>query len=118
MDATSSGCANSVPAMASGPDFLVPLAAVHDAHRAHLAGWSIRALARLHWREWGYASSTSAALGLAAAMRALDLPVRNSADASRLAHTIHGNLSRALIDPAHPDHRRYLAHRRWLRRDA
>lgn len=99
--------------MASGPDYLVPLSAVRDAHREHLAGWSIRALARLRWREWGYASPTSAALGLASAMRALDLPVRNSREAARVAHTIHGNLSRELIDPTHPEHRRYLDHKRW-----
>ena len=101
--------------MPSGPDFLVPLQAVREAHQAHLAGWSLRALGRLHWREWGYSSPESAALGLSAAMRALDLPVRSATEAARLAHTIHGNLARELHSPEHPEHRRYLDHVRWAR---
>lgn len=101
--------------MPRGVEFKVPLRDVQEAHRAHLAGWSIRALARLHWRQWGYASSASAAMGLSAAMRALGLPVRDRVEATRLARTVHGELTRAAADPEHPDHALHLERRRWNR---
>lgn len=101
--------------MPRGVDFKVPLRDVQEAHRAHLAGWSIRALARLHWRQWGYASPASAAMGLSAAMRALDLPVRDRVEATRLARTVHGELTRDAADPGHPDHALHLERRRWNR---
>lgn len=102
--------------MPRGVDFKVPLRDVQEAHRAHLAGWSIRALARLHWRQWGYASAASAAMGLSAAMRALGLPVRDRVEATRLARTVHGELTRdATRDPSHPDHQQALERRRWNR---
>jgi hypothetical protein len=41
--------------MPRGLEFKIPLQDAFEAHRAHPAGWSIRALARLHWRQWGYA---------------------------------------------------------------
>ena len=102
--------------MPRGVEFKVPLRDAFEAHRAHLAGWSIRALARLHWRQWGYASAGSACEGLRRMFRALDLPVRPKLEAVRLALTIHGNDIAGIRDPAHPEHSRYLAHAAHLRR--
>lgn len=99
----------------SGVDYRIPLKAVLDAHKAHMAGWSLRALARMHYAEWGYASEGSALEGLRKAMRSMDLPVRGRIDAVLLASTVHGHGRRAMREPEHPDHDEHLAHRRWLR---
>lgn len=102
--------------MPRGVDFKVPLRDVQEAHRAHLAGWSLRALARMHWQQWGYASAESALEGLRRAMRALELPVRDRVEATRLARTLHGELTReATSDSSHPGHQRALERRRWNR---
>lgn len=102
--------------MPRGVEFRVPLKAVMDAHRAHQAGWSLRALARMHYQEWGYASPGSALEGLRAAMRALELPVRDRIAATVEASTVHGNSGRAAREPSHPDHARHLAQRRHNRK--
>lgn len=102
--------------MPRGVDFRIPLAAVRQAADAHAAGWSLRALSRMHYREWGYKTPKSACEGLRHAMRALDLPVRDRITATIDATTRHGNSTRAARDPLHPDHERHLQHRRHLRR--
>lgn len=100
----------------SGPDFRIPMRDVREAHEAHLKGWSLRALCRLHWQQWGYASPKSALEGLRGAMRALDLPVRGRIEATVLTSTVHGHSSRAAGKPGHPDHARFLAQRRHVRK--
>ena len=99
----------------SGTDYRIPLAAVHQAHREHMAGWSLRALARMRYQEWGYKSAKSALEGLRRAMRTLDLPVRDRITATVDVSTVHGLSTRAARDPQHPDHAAHLAHRRHLR---
>jgi hypothetical protein len=94
-------------------DYKIPLPDVLAAHRSHRAGWSIRALARMHWTRWGYASPESANEGLRHAFRTLSLDVRDQAAATMLARTVHGHNRRGMADPAHPDHAAYLEHRRW-----
>jgi hypothetical protein len=101
--------------MPRGVDYRIPLAAVRQASADHNAGWSLRALARMRYREWGYASPGSALEGLRHAMRALDLPVRGRIEATVDASTIHGNARRAIRAPDHPEHARNLAHRQHLR---
>jgi hypothetical protein len=101
--------------MPRGVDFRIPLAAVRQASAEHQAGWSLRALARMRYAEWGYASPGSALEGLRHAMRELDMPVRDRIEATVDASTIHGNARRAMRAPEHPEHARNLAHRRHLR---
>lgn len=104
--------------MPRGVDFKIPLVDVHQAHREHLAGWSLRAIARLRWQEWGYASPGSALEGLRGALRALELPTRSRHEAILAFNTVHGNSTRAAREPGHPDHGRYLEHRRLRRANA
>lgn len=99
-----------------GPDFLIPLAAVRQAAADHQAGWSLRALARLRYREWGYKTPDSAQQGLRCAMHTLDLPVRDQRAATADATTVHGLASGGAHEPSHPDHQQFLAYRRQLRR--
>lgn len=99
----------------SGCDYRISLRAVRQAHSEHLAGWSLRALARMRWEEWGYASPASALEGLRMAMRALDLPIRDRVAATVDASTVHGHSTRASRDTSHPDHQAHLARRRHLR---
>lgn len=101
--------------MPRGVDFKIPLQAAREAHAAHVAGWSLRAIARMRYREWGYASEKSAVEGLRGVFRALDLPVRDRITATVEASTVHGNSRRAFRDPAHPEHERHLAQRRHRR---
>jgi len=102
--------------MPRGTDYRIPLAAVLDAARRHQQGWSLRSIARLHWRQWGYASPKSALMGLSGAMRELDLPVRDRIEQAILSSTLHGNATRAARHPGHPDHQAFLAHRRATRK--
>jgi hypothetical protein len=104
--------------MPRGVDYRIPLAAVRQAAADHEAGWSLRALARMRYRDWGYASPGSALEGLRHAMRSLDLPIRDRVAATIDAHTVHGNATRAAHEPGHPDHQRFLDHRNALRRAA
>jgi hypothetical protein len=99
-----------------GQDFKISLKEARAAHEAHMAGWSLRALGRMHYREWGYASPGSAASALTYVFRALDLPTRDRITATVEASTVHGNNRRGMGDPAHPEHDRFLAHRRHVRR--
>lgn len=101
--------------MPRGVEIRVPLKAALDAHRAHQAGWSMRALARMHYAEWGYASPSSALEGLRGAWRVLELQARDRIEATVEASTVHGNSSRAARDPEHPGHAAFLAQRRHLR---
>jgi hypothetical protein len=96
-------------------DFIIPTPAVFDAHRAHTAGWSLRAIARVRWREWGYASPDSAYEGLRHAMRALDLTVRSQSEATVEANLRHGHMRTANWAIDSPQHGDLLAHRRHLR---
>lgn len=102
--------------MPRGVESKIPLRDTLEAHRAHQAGWSLRALARLHHEQWGYKTPASALEGLRAVFRTLDLPVRDRIEATVDASTRHGNLARAFKDPAHPEHARHLAQRRHNRR--
>jgi hypothetical protein len=102
--------------MPRGVDYRIPLADVRQAHQDHQAGWSLRALARMRYRRWGYASPKSALEGLRNAMKTLELPVRDRIDAVVDASLIHGKASRAAHRPDHPDHAAYLAHRRATRK--
>jgi hypothetical protein len=98
-----------------GLDYRIPLADLLQAAEQHERGWSLRSIARLHWRRWGYASAGSALEGLRSALRAIDAPVRDRIDATRLASVMHGNSTRAAREPGHPDHARFLEHRRATR---
>ena len=103
--------------MPRGVDYRIPLAdllAAAEHHHRH--GWSLRSIARLKWRQWGYASPGSALEGLRNALRVIDAPVRGRVDQTILSSTTHGNASRAAREPGHPDHARFLAHRRATRR--
>ena len=102
--------------MPRGVDFKIPLADARQAHVDHMAGWSLRAIARMRWRQWGYASDRSALEGLRGVFRALELPVRDRIEATVDASLVHGNGRRALRDPAHPEHGRHLEQRRHNRR--
>lgn len=95
-------------------DYKLSMPDVLAAHRAHRAGWSIRALARMRFEQWGYASPDSACEGLRHAFRALGLDVRDPVAGVRLALTVHGHNRRDIADPRHPDHAAYLEHRRWM----
>lgn len=102
--------------MPRGVDYRIPLRDALAAARQHQAGWSLRAIARLHWRTWGYASPKSALEGLRSAFRTLDVPVRDRVEATVLASTMHGRSRRAAKAPGHPDHAAFLAHRRATRK--
>lgn len=101
--------------MPRGTDYRIPLPDLLQAAREHQAGWSLRAISRLRWQQWGYASDKSALEGLRHALRLIDQPVRDRVEATRDASTVHGNASRAAHEAGHPDHGRYLAHRRHRR---
>jgi len=101
--------------MPRGVDYRIPLADLLAAAAQHQAGWSLRSIARLHWRRWGYATPKSALEGLRQGMRTLELPVRDRIEATVLASTMHGNSRRAARQPDHPDHQAFLAHRRRVR---
>lgn len=101
--------------MPRGTDYKIPLVDLLDAARRHEGGWSLRSIARLHWRRWEYSSDRSALEGLRRALRTIDAPVRDRVEATILASTMHGNSSRAAREPGHPDHARFLAHRRATR---
>lgn len=104
--------------MPRGNEYRIPLADLLQAARQHERGWSLRSIARLHWRRWGYASSKSALEGLRGALRTIDAPVRDRVEATQLASIMHGNSTRAARDPGHPDHQRFLEHRRHVRANA
>jgi hypothetical protein len=99
-----------------GVEYRIPLRDVLWAADRHARGWSLRAIARLHWRRWGYASPKSALEALRGAMRELDLPVRDRVEATVLASTMHGHSRRDARLPGHPDHAEFLAHRRATRK--
>jgi hypothetical protein len=101
-----------------GVDYKIPLADLLAAVEHHRYGWSLRAIARLKYREWGYASPATALEGLRSAFRVIDAPVRDRIEATVLASTLHGNSRRAARLPGHPDHEAFLAHRRQVRRKA
>jgi len=99
----------------SGVDFKISVTEARRAHAEHLAGWSLRAIARRHHQHWGYASPGSALEGLRGALRTLGLPVRGRIEQTVRESLVHGNSRRAARIPGHPDHARHLAHRRALR---
>lgn len=101
--------------MPRGVDYRIPLADLLAAAAEYQRGWSLRALARMRYEQWGYASPGSALEGLRKALRTIDAPVRDRIAATVDASLIHGNASRAAHQPDHPDHARYLAHRRHVR---
>ena len=102
--------------MPRGVDYRIPLKDLLQAADEHQAGWSLRAIARMKYREWGYKTDKTALEGLRMALRSIDAPVRDRIDATVDASLIHGNNRRAMKDPAHPEHDRFLAHRRKTRR--
>lgn len=99
----------------SGPDYKIPLADLLEVAKEHQAGWSLRAISRMRWERWGYASAASALEALRRALRSIDAPVRSQAEARLDTSLRHGNASRAAKEPGHPDHARWLAHRRAMR---
>lgn len=101
--------------MPRGVDFKIPLADALQAHTEHMAGWSLRAIARMRWEAWGYSSPHSALEGLRGVFRALELPVRDRVTATVEASTVHGNSRRAFAKADHPEHARHLAQRRHCR---
>ena len=101
--------------MPRGVAYRSPLADLLQAAREHEAGWSLRAISRMRWQVWGYASPGSALEGLRHALRTLDAPVRDRVDATVDASLRHGLTRRAARAPGHPDHAAALAHRRHLR---
>jgi hypothetical protein len=103
--------------MPRGVDYRIPLADLLKAAEDHeRRKWSLRSIARLHWRRWGYASEKSALEGLRHALRTIDAPVRDRVEQVRIVSTMHGNSSRAAHEPGDPDHARFLAHRRAVRK--
>ena len=101
--------------MPRGVDYKIPLKDLLDCAREHEAGWSLRAISRMRWREWGYASDKSALEGLRKALRSIDAPVRDRIEATVEASLIHGNSRRAFASPDHPEHARQVAQRRHRR---
>jgi hypothetical protein len=99
-----------------GVDYKIPLADLLQAAKEHEAGWSLRAIARLRWQQWGYASVGSALEGLRHALRTIDAPVRDRIEATIDASLVHGNSRRAMKETMHPEHARQLAHRKRRRR--
>jgi hypothetical protein len=102
--------------MPRGVDYRIPLADLLQAAADHQAGFSLRAIARLRWRQWGYASDKSALEGLRHALRTIDAPVRDRIEATIEASTIHGKSRRAMRVPGAPYHAAYRAHRAHLRK--
>lgn len=103
--------------MPRGQEYRIPLSELlwaADRHRQD--GWSLRFIAGSRWRQWGYASPGSALEALRHALRTIDQPVRDCIEATRLASLMHGDSTRAARQPGHPDHERYLEHRRRTRR--
>lgn len=88
---------------------------VTQAHRMHVAGWSIRAIARLQYRTWGYASADSAAYQLRAAMKQVGLEIRSQREATADANMRHGHMRSAHWAIDHPNHEAVNAQRRHLR---
>ncbi len=104
--------------MPRGVEYRLSLADAQEAHKAHVAGWSLRAISRMRYREWGYASPNSALEAMRGVFRLLELPTRDRVEAVVDFSTVHGNSARAFRDPAHPEHARHLAHRRHVRAQA
>lgn len=102
--------------MPRGVDYKIPLHDLLAAAKDHENGWSLRAIARLRYKRWGYASPGSALEGLRHALRTIDKPVRGRIDATVLASTVHGNGRRAMRSVDHPEHGRHLEQRRHNRR--
>ncbi len=101
--------------MPRGRDYLIPLADLLLAADQHAKGWSLRAICRLNWKRWGYASCGSALEGLRRALRTIAAPVRDRIEATVQVSTLHGNARRAFREPGHPEHARAVAHRRAIR---
>lgn len=101
--------------MPRGVDYKIPLRDLLECAEEHKAGWSLRAICRMRYAGWGYASVGSALEGLRRALRTIDAPVRDRVAATVDASTIHGNGRRALRDPGHPQHELHLAQRRHRR---
>lgn len=104
--------------MPRGVDYRFTLAQLREAERMHRSGWSLRAIGRLRFREWGSSSPQSAAMALSSALHASGGYVRDRVEAVRAFSTVHGDMARAAADPASPDHSRFLARRRINRRKA
>ena len=102
--------------MPRGVDYKIPLAELLQAAEDHKRGWSLRAISRLRWKSWGYASPGSALEGLRHALRTIDAPVRDRVTAVVEASTIHGKARRAMREPGHPKHAVTLAHRAHMRK--
>ncbi len=101
--------------MPRGVDYKIPLADLLAAAEDHKRGWSLRAISRLRFKQWGYASAASACEGLRHALRTIDAPVRDRIDATVLASTVSGKNRRAYRAPDHPHHQEQLDHRRHMR---
>lgn len=98
--------------MPRGVGYKIPLAELLEAAEHHRRGWSLRSIARLKWRQWGYASAASAPRASGRPSARSTRPVRDRIDATVQASVMHGNGRRAARVPGHPDHERWLEHRR------
>lgn len=98
--------------MPRGVKIRIPLADLFTSAEQHAAGWSLRSIARMRYRQWGYASQGTALEALRKALRLIDAPVRDRVEACVLASTMHGRSRRAAARVGHPDHAEYLAHQR------
>lgn len=101
--------------MPRGKELLIPHADLRWAAERHAEGWSLRFIARARWQQWGYASPDSANESLRRSLHYVGATARDRIEATRLAHLTHGNTCQPLLDPDHPEHQRYLDHRRHMR---
>lgn len=98
------------------PVSLIPDQEARELHARHLAGESLRQLARDRAACWGYRTAASAAEGLRLAWRRLGLPARPRLDVVRDVSTRHGDSTRAAALVGHPEHARFLTRRQLNRR--
>lgn len=101
--------------MPRGTEVRIPLADLRWAAEQHASGWSLRFISRARWQQWGYASPDSANEALRRSLHYVGGTVRDRVEAVQLAHTTHGNLRKGYSSPDHPEHHRYLEHRRRVR---
>lgn len=100
--------------MPRGVEYKIPLRDLLQAAEQHRVGWSLRAISRMNWKRWGYASPKSALEGLRMALRSIDAPVRDRIEATKAASTLHGLATREARKGGE-GHDAFLAHRRELR---
>lgn len=96
-----------------GRDFYITTPALMAAKAEYEAGWTAEEIARRRWQDWGYADVTAASRALRNALRQTGVVVRGKREENE-RRVLHGDYRRALSDPRHPEHDRYLGRRRML----